>query len=37
MGRFGVYGSHGRAEIWDRNHRESPQGWVVRTKWSSIR
>ena len=32
MGRFAVYGSQGWAEIWDRNHPESPQGWIVRTK-----
>ena len=32
MGRFAIYGSQGWAEIWDRNHPESPQGWIVRTK-----
>lgn len=32
MGRFAVYGSQGWAEIWDRNHPESPQGWIVRIK-----
>ena len=32
MGRFAVYGSQGWAEIWDRNHPESPQGWIVKTK-----
>lgn len=32
MGRFAVYGSHGWAEIWDKNHPELPQGWTVRTK-----
>ena len=32
MGRFAVYGSQGWAEIWDKNHPESPQGWIVRTK-----
>ena len=32
MGRFAVYGSHGWSEIRDRNHPESPQGWIVRTK-----
>lgn len=32
MGRFAVYGSHGWAEIWDRNHPESPQGWIVRSR-----
>lgn len=32
VGRFAVYGSQGWAEVWDKNHPESPQGWTVRTK-----
>ena len=30
-GRFAVYGSHGWAEVRDKAHPESPEGWVLTT------
>lgn len=31
VGRFAVYGSHGWAEVRDKNHPEAPQGWTLTT------
>lgn len=31
VGRFAVFGSHGWAEVRDRNHPEAPQGWTLTT------
>lgn len=32
VGRFAVYGSHGWAELLDKEHPETPQGWIMNVR-----
>jgi predicted dehydrogenase len=32
VGRFALYGSHGWAELLDKEHPETPQGWVMNVR-----